>query len=89
MKRYAIVSLLNTSAESIARYLPGNYEQIGFAPHDPESDDRLLKAGPCVVIGGEDNAGWTLHDYVIPRLHSGLIWATEIDLSHPVMKEII
>jgi hypothetical protein len=40
------------------------------------------------VIQGEDNAGWTLDDYVIPRLASGLHFAKEIDLSHPIMKEI-
>lgn len=40
------------------------------------------------VIAGEDKAGWTLDDYVKPRYASGLIWATEIDLSHPIMKHV-
>jgi hypothetical protein len=40
------------------------------------------------VIAGEDVAGWMLDDYVIPRLASGLIFANEIDLSHPIMKEV-
>ena len=34
--------------------------------------------GDVVVIEGEDVAGWTLDDYVIPRLASGLIFATEV-----------
>ena len=40
------------------------------------------------VIQGEDVAGWTFEDYVEPRLASGLIYATEIDLSHPIMKHV-
>lgn len=34
-----------------------------------------------IYIVGEDIAGWTLDDYVIPRLRSGLIAAQEIELS--------
>jgi hypothetical protein len=30
------------------------------------------------LIEGEDNAGWTLDGYVIPRLASGLIFAKEV-----------
>jgi hypothetical protein len=89
MKRYALVGLRNTSAEQIARYLPDNYEKIGYAPHDADAaHDDPRRHGPCVVIEGKDNAGWTLDGYVIPRLHSGLIAVKEIDLSHPVMKTI-
>ena len=40
------------------------------------------------VIGGRDVAGWTLDAYVIPRLASGLYFATEIDLSHPAFKRL-
>lgn len=31
-----------------------------------------------VLIEGEDSAGWTLHDYVIPRLASSVIPAVEL-----------
>ena len=65
--RYALVS---ARPESIAAYLPDNYRVIGSV--DGET-----------VIGGRDVAGWTLDAYVIPRLASGLYFATEIDLSHP------
>ena len=40
------------------------------------------------MIGGRDVAGWTLDAYVIPRLASGLYFATEIDLSHPALKQL-
>jgi len=32
-----------------------------------------------IIIEGEDDHGWTLDDYVIPRLASGLIWAEELN----------
>ena len=58
------------TADKIAAYLPANYEVIGVI----EGRD------PQVIIEGEDVAGWTLDDYVIPRLGSGLWFATEVDL---------
>jgi hypothetical protein len=45
----------------IQRYLPSNYVAFTF--------------GNDVIIEGEDYAGWTLEDYVIPRLRSGNIIA--------------
>ena len=53
-----------------------------------KSDCVIIKTQNVTVIAGEDNAGWTLDDYVIPRLASGLYVGKEIDLSHPVMKLI-
>ena len=50
----------------IQSYMPDNY-----------------KARRCegdIVIEGEDVAGWTLTEYVIPRLASGLIVAKEIEV---------
>lgn len=57
-------------AETIARYLPANY-----------SVRRTQDSGTerFVLIQGTDNAGWTLEDYVLPRLASGLIPAYETD----------
>jgi len=63
--RYALVSMRVPDAEKIEPYLPANYRILG------EREDG-------VVIAGTDNAGWTLDDYVIPRLGSGLIFAREI-----------
>lgn len=78
--RYATVRGAR-DGEQVAAYMPGNYSVIHVTT-DPGTDR------PLVVIAGRDNAGWTLQDYVTPRLASGLLWATEIDLSHPVMLEI-
>lgn len=55
-------------------------ERYGVGP------DEKLYLG--FVISGEDKAGWTFDAYVKPRYASGLIWATEIDLSHPIMKQV-
>jgi hypothetical protein len=56
--------------ESIRRtraLLPANYKAY-------EGDE-----GEILIIG-HDVAGWTLDDYVIPRLASGLIVAEEVTL---------
>lgn len=63
MSRTAIVKGAR-DIDQVAAYLPGNYEAI-------EKDGE-------VTIVGEDVAGWTLDDYVIPRLASGLIFAIEV-----------
>lgn len=52
--------------ETVRRYLPSNYTA--------DSD------GGNIWIHGEDNAGWTLDGYVIPRLASGLYYAEEVTL---------
>lgn len=81
MKRYAIVRNASGRDEATA-YLPDNYKII--------HEERPIAEGyrPEFVIQGEDKAGWTLDGYVIPRYASGLIHVEEIDLSHPIMKEI-
>lgn len=64
------------------------------APTDPEAADRRLRQvaaylpsnysavlrGDIIDITGTDVAGWTLDDYVIPRLASGLITAKEVEV---------
>lgn len=57
-------------AKRVAAYLPDNYAVI----------DAYVSPlfGPVTVIAGNDVAGWTLDDYVLPRLASGLIIGTEI-----------
>ena len=69
-KRFAVVQNAR-DAKQLWQYLPQNYEVIG----GDFGDDP---AKPVYLIVGYDSAGWTLDDYVIPRLSSGLIIATEI-----------
>lgn len=51
----------------VLAYLPRNY--------------KATTINEGVLIVGRDVAGWTLRDYVIPRLASGLITAIEVDTS--------
>lgn len=50
-------------------YLPGNYSVIATT--------EAADGSHVCLISGEDVAGWTLDDYVIPRLGSGLVFAKE------------
>lgn len=77
--KYALVSMRLESVETVKSYLPDNYRIVDFLDRDPGSSKGLLTRGPCVVIEGRDRAGWTLDDYVMPRLRSGLISVQEID----------
>jgi hypothetical protein len=65
--RYATVKRFSQrpGVREVKNYLPVNYEVV-------YDDDGLI------LIRGVDKAGWTLDDYVIPRLGSGLITAREI-----------
>ena len=53
--------------EDVAQYLPSNYKVIHTDPN-----------GMGILIAGEDDHGWTMDDYVLPRLASGLIVANEV-----------
>ncbi len=70
--RIAIVEPVKDDGElrRIEAYLPRNY-QAAYA---------VVNGTPRVTIYGEDNAGWTLDGYVIPRLASGLIFAKEVEV---------
>ncbi len=83
MKRYGLVRGHNITAAKVAAYLP-----VGYRVLHTTTLNEFGRAEPAVVIQGEDYAGWTLDKYVIPRLGSGLMRCDEIDLSHPVMKEV-
>ena len=61
---------LEDAMTRVARYLPGNYSVTGIAAAD-EDPTGLQRVG--VRVHGTDNAGWTLEEYVIPRLASGLM----------------
>ena len=56
------------TAKTVAAYLPANYSVIGMQGND-------------VLIAGFDNHGWTMDDYVIPRLGSGMLLAKELALN--------
>jgi hypothetical protein len=70
MTRFATVRNAR-SAREVWAYLPGNYNIVG--------GDMGAPGSPVYVIAGEDVAGWTLDGYVVPRLASGTIIATEVD----------
>jgi len=55
----------NRTEREVMAYMPR-----GFA---------VAEGSDAFYILGADIAGWTLHDYVIPRLGSGIISAKEID----------
>jgi len=64
--RINVVKNWAATAEGVAQYLPRDYRVTG------EDADTIY-------VAGHDRAGWTAHDYVIPRLASGLITATIVD----------
>lgn len=68
--RVAVVAGSGVTEEKVARYLPANYQTAGM---------REGEFGPVVVIAGMDKAGWTMNDYVIPRLASGWYTAREVE----------
>ena len=74
--RYA---LIHTDAHTVRNYIPANYAVLW----EGADDHRAI-----TIIYGRDHAGWTLTDYVLPRLASGLYFGQEIDLSHPLMKQV-
>lgn len=57
---------LKTSVET---YLPR-----GFKVTEIGTDEQ----GDYVIIEGVEHAGWTLDNYVIPRLATGLLYATRV-----------
>ena len=57
--------------ERITAFLPANYDTVGVGT-DYDGRDYIL-------IAGFDNAGWTMGDYVLPRLASGLWFGTEVE----------
>jgi len=72
--RTAIVRGHGATIDSIGRYLPSNYAAVG------------LTADDAVIVQGHDHAGWTLDDYVIPRLASGLYFAEETNSYHDYVR---
>lgn len=72
--RFAIVRGKDLTIRRVRQYLPANYDVMVPFSGSPDVDDLTS----FMLIAGTDNAGWTLDDYVIPRLASGLIVCTEL-----------
>jgi hypothetical protein len=71
--RHAIVIANDLNLLDVASaYLPGNYKVVG----ELDLDEHYY----TVLIEGRDSAGWTLEDYVIPRLMSGLMGCREVTI---------
>jgi hypothetical protein len=88
--RYALVTL-TWERDNPEPYMPGNYQVLYVRPH-PDTPPVGITTGPRdgwrqALIAGDDNAGWTLDEYVIPRLASGGMYATEVTAE--VAKEVI
>lgn len=66
--RHARVNVRGHGPEAIAAYLPSNYQVTGT---------EIMAGDEYALITGVDIAGFTLDDYVIPRLASGLYFAEE------------
>lgn len=64
--KFAVVNNY-TNVGQVRDYLPANYKVI-----------HIDENGQGVIIAGEDDAGWTLDEYVIPRFASGLIQCVQV-----------
>lgn len=68
-------------ADRIAAYLPLNYGVI------PPTAKEFADDPTVVRIAGVDRAGWTAHEYVIPRLASGLVFC-RVAIVVPITREL-
>jgi len=66
MSNVRTATVKNAKRATVEAYLPSNYRAY-----------EIGRDGRDVLIVGEDDHGWTLDGYVIPRLASGLIVAVE------------
>jgi hypothetical protein len=80
VKRYAKIRTLQ-----VRRQMPGQTEldalfqdRITLERYLPPNYRTVNRIGDHWYIEGEDNAGWTLDGYVLPRLGSGLIFGEEV-----------
>jgi hypothetical protein len=60
--------------KQISASMPANYKVVGY----DANGSTISKQVVIVLIEGSDYAGWTLDDYVIPRLGSGLYACHEL-----------
>lgn len=68
--RYALASTRREDGSDVAAYMPGNYHVLGVLAGEFGNQEALIE--------GEDSAGWTMQDYVLPRLGSGLVGCREV-----------
>lgn len=96
-KRYALVRGQGVTIERVAACLPSNYKAVWYGKTTWHYNATYGKwaqvpglVDDVVLVEGRDreNGGFGLDTYVIPRLGSGGMRADEIDLSHPIMKEV-
>ena len=80
--RFAIVTGARDAKELWA-YLPNNFVIVGGGAQSRERGGRT-EVRHEYVIAGLDSHGWTLEDYVIPRLGSGSIGCREITATQAV-----
>jgi hypothetical protein len=88
-RRFAVVA--TRQPDQVPAYLPANYDVLAtFAVDELDvwDPERIIDGHAHVVIAGTDHAGWTLDEYVIPRLLSGLHACAEIDEQHPALKRV-
>ncbi len=79
-ERFAVVLDDDISLEDVQNYLPVGYSaKIEFLPGNQAGKTSNAMR---IVIRGYDFCDWTLHGYVIPRLASGMIVATEVYKGH-------
>jgi hypothetical protein len=71
------------SAKELWAYLPHNFVIVGGGGQLRDRGGRT-EVRHEYVIAGLDMSGWTLDDYVIPRLGSGSIGAREITATQAV-----
>ena len=64
--------------ERVAAFLPSNYTVSRWKWAEDEDEVRAWGAAVIIVVG-EDYAGWTAEDYVLPRLASGLLFGKVVD----------
>jgi hypothetical protein len=76
--RHAIVQGRDLSREQLERYLPFNYHVVEHLTSQGDAD-VIGSRTQAFLIEGEDDSGWTLSGYVIPRLASGLIGCQEVE----------
>lgn len=64
--------------DMVGAFLPHNYRVVGTGMDPRRGPDSVQML--YVTIEGKDDRGWTLEDYVIPRLASGLYFAEEVPM---------
>jgi hypothetical protein len=63
--------------ELVAKYLPPGYRVVGVM-ESQRPDGSVYEE--TTLIEGQDHLGWTLDDYVLPRLASGGLFGEEVDV---------